>query len=57
VREILPGLRAVTIMQIVRATGFSRHDASLVRRGIYVPHPAHYKALSDFVDTLGRQGA
>jgi hypothetical protein len=57
VREILPGLRAVTIMQIVRATGFSRHYASLVRRGMYVPHPAHCKALSNLVDTLGGQGA
>ena len=57
VREILPGLRAVTILQIVKATEFSRHYASLVRRGLYVPHPVHYKALSSLVDTPGRQRA
>jgi hypothetical protein len=57
VREILPRVEAVSIMQIVKATGFSRHHGSLVRRGMYVPHPVDYKALASLVDTPGRQGA
>ena len=56
-RDILPGLEAVTILQIVKATGFSRHYSSLVRRGLYVPHPVHYKALASLVVTPERQGA
>ena len=33
-------------MEIVRATGFSPRYASLVRRGLYVPHPVHHEALA-----------
>jgi hypothetical protein len=57
VRGILPRLRDLSIMDIVKATGFSPRYASLVKRGLYVPHPVHYKALSNLVDTPGRQGA
>jgi len=37
-------------MHIVKAAGFSRHYASLVRRGLHVPHPVHYEALAYLVD-------
>ena len=49
-REIHPGLQAFSILEIVKATGFSRQYASLVRRGLYVPHPVHYEALGRLVD-------
>ena len=45
-REIQPLLRQVSIRRIVEATGFSLYYASLVRRGLYVPHPMHYPDLS-----------
>jgi hypothetical protein len=57
VRDILPRLRDFSIMEIVKATGFSPRYASLVKRGLYVPHPVHYEGLSSLVDTPRRQGA
>ena len=50
VHDILPRLGKLSIMEIVKATGFSPRYASLVRRGAYVPHPAHYVALARLVD-------
>jgi hypothetical protein len=49
-RDILPGLEDFSVLEIVKATGFSRQYASLVRRGLYVPHAAHYEALGRLVD-------
>ena len=46
VREIHPGLQAFSILEIVKATGFSPRYASLVKRGLYVPHPVHNEALA-----------
>jgi hypothetical protein len=46
VRDILPRLRDFSIMEIVKATGFSPRYASLVKRGLYVPHPVHNEALA-----------
>jgi hypothetical protein len=49
-RDILPKLKDFSIMDIRRDTGFSPRYASLIRRGLYVPHPAHYEALRNLVD-------
>ncbi len=37
-------------MHIVKVTGFSWQYASLVRRGLYVPHPVHCEAMAYLVD-------
>jgi len=50
VRDILPRLRDLSMMEIVKATGFSPRYASLVKRGFYVPHPVHNEALAHLVD-------
>ena len=46
VREILPGLAAVSVRQIAREVRISLRYASLVRRGVTVPHPMHNVALA-----------
>ncbi len=45
VRDILPHLQAVPLSVISKATGLSRGYASMIRRGLYVPHPRHWGAL------------
>jgi hypothetical protein len=50
-RDILPRLQGVPLSRIMKATGFSRRYASLARRGLYTPHPVHYSALADLVDS------
>jgi hypothetical protein len=46
-RDILPLLQGIPLSHIMKATGFSRRYASMARRGLYTPHPAHYDALAD----------
>lgn len=48
-REIQPGLEGFSIVEIVKATGFSQQYASLVRREVCVPRPVHYEALGRLV--------
>ncbi|MGI8557669.1 MAG: CRISPR-associated endonuclease Cas1 [Solirubrobacteraceae bacterium] len=43
--EILPGLRDVSIGELVAATGLSEHYCSLIRLGKRVPHQRHWDAL------------
>jgi hypothetical protein len=43
--ELLPGLSAVTLTTIARATGMSTSAASKIRSGKRVPHPKHWEAL------------
>jgi len=45
VRDILPRLQAVPLSAISKATGLSRGYASMIRRGLYAPHPRHWEAL------------
>jgi hypothetical protein len=52
-RDILPGLQGIPLSRIMEATGFSRRYASMVRRGLYTPHPVHYVALVDLVGSGG----
>lgn len=43
--EILPGLRDLTIHDLVAATGLSEHYCSLIRLGKKTPHARHWDAL------------
>jgi hypothetical protein len=45
-KKILPKLKSVPLGQMVRATGLSLIYCSLVRRGVYVPHPRHWEFLA-----------
>lgn len=40
-REILPHLQKVSLGRMAKATGLSEQYCSLIRRGLYVPHPRH----------------
>lgn len=44
-QEVLPTLAEVPLSRIVEATGISLRYASIIRRGLYIPHPLHYDAL------------
>ncbi len=45
VQDILPRLQAIPLGAISKATGLSRGYASMIRRGLYVPHPRHWESL------------
>jgi hypothetical protein len=49
-REILPGLKRLTLSQLQKATGLSNAHVSRIRRGM-VPHARHWEALRALVDT------
>jgi hypothetical protein len=44
-RDILPTLQGLSLTQIAAATGLSQHYCSLIRRGLYVPHPRHWEGF------------
>jgi hypothetical protein len=44
-REILPGLRAVSLSTLMQATGLSRPYCAAIRKGEKTPHPRHWEAL------------
>jgi CRISPR-associated endonuclease Cas1 len=44
-RDVLPRLQAVTLPQMVRATGLSSKYCLQIRRGERVPHPMYWDAL------------
>jgi CRISPR-associated endonuclease Cas1 len=54
--EILPGLRRVSIAELVGATGLSQHYCSLIRLGKRIPHPRHWDALRAEVDPILESG-
>jgi CRISPR-associated endonuclease Cas1 len=45
-REILPRLQSASLREIMKATGLSLRYCSLIRRGLYVPHPRHWRGLA-----------
>lgn len=45
-RTVLPGLQSVPLRRMANATGLSIRYCSLIRRGLYVPHPRHWVALT-----------
>lgn len=44
-RDVLPRLQRVSLGAMAKATGLSLGYCSMIRRGLYVPHPRHWKAL------------
>lgn len=54
-KDILPALQGVPLSRIIKATGLSRRYASMIRRGVYVLHPVHYKRLSGLKYALRKQ--
>lgn len=51
-REILPLLQSVPVRRIARGAGISLYYASLIRRGLCVPHPRHWEALKRVADPV-----
>ena len=49
-RRILPGLKEVTLSQIMAATGCAKATASSYRTGKTTPHPMYWKPLLSIVD-------
>jgi hypothetical protein len=47
--EIQPRLREISLSEMMRATGLSLRYCSLIRRGLYVPHPRHWTTLQQVV--------
>jgi CRISPR-associated endonuclease Cas1 len=45
-REILPGIQAVPLSELARATGLSLLYVSQIRRGRRIPHPRHWPSLA-----------
>jgi len=43
--RIRPTLRGVSVTELQKATGLSKRDSSLIRRGLYTPHPRWWDAL------------
>jgi len=52
-RDILPALQGVPLSRIIKGTGLSRRYASMIRRGMFVPHPVHYEELSGLIQATG----
>ncbi len=48
-RNILPRLEGVPLQKIMKATGLSLYYCSLIRRGLYVPHPRHWSKLAELI--------
>jgi CRISPR-associated endonuclease Cas1 len=44
-REVLPRLQRLTVRQIMESTGLSLRYCSVIRRGLYIPHPRHWESL------------
>jgi len=55
--EIVPHLDRVTVPQIANATGLSSGYASMIRRGIKIPHPRHWKALKELIESPATTGS
>jgi hypothetical protein len=49
VDALLPKLRDIPVRRIVNATGLSIRYASMIRRGLYTPHPMHYQKLEELI--------
>jgi hypothetical protein len=53
-REVLPGLREVSLSQMMRASGLSLRYCSVIRQGKYMPHPRHWEVLRRLAAQCGR---
>jgi hypothetical protein len=47
--EILPRLKDVPVRRIVKTTGLSIRYASMIRRGLYTPHPMHFSNFEKLI--------
>jgi CRISPR-associated endonuclease Cas1 len=56
-RDILPGLASASIRAMAEATGLTRAYCSMIRRGVYVPHPRHWEALRKLSTGRERSGS
>ncbi len=50
IRTILPGIQAVSIQRIVKATGLSPRYCALIRRGLRVPHPRYWRQFKQLAN-------
>lgn len=48
-REIVPHLQSLPLSVISKHTGLSQQYCSLIRRGLYIPHPRHWDALRNLM--------
>ncbi len=53
--DVLPRLRGVSLERIMKATGLSLRYCSLIRRGLYVPHPRHWDILAQLGQTQNNE--
>lgn len=53
VTEIFPKLQSVTISQISKQVGISPRYASLVKKGLNVPHPCLYSKFEECLSAVG----
>lgn len=51
-REVLALLQSLPVRRIARGAGLSLYYASLIRRGLCVPHPRHWEALKRVADPV-----
>ncbi len=49
--EIRPKLNVVSLLETMQATGLSRTYCGMIRRGVRVPHPRHWEALRELVES------
>jgi hypothetical protein len=47
VKEIFPQLQSVTITQISKRVGISLRYASLIKKGLNIPHPSLYPKFEE----------
>jgi hypothetical protein len=52
--EIAPGVATLSLKQIMAATGHAVSFSSQIKRGNFRPHPRHWKALREVVESVGR---
>jgi hypothetical protein len=52
IREILPHLKGLPLSVLAARTGLSQQYCSEIRRGIYTPHPRHWKSFEDIIDCV-----
>jgi CRISPR-associated endonuclease Cas1 len=48
-REILSKLGYIPLSTLMEATGLSKRYVSMIRRGLYTPHPMHYQNLEELI--------
>jgi CRISPR-associated endonuclease Cas1 len=52
--DICPKLARVPLGRITKMTGLSKRYASMIRRGLYIPHPRHYRILEEIATEAGQ---